>query len=298
MKNLISIIIRTYNEERYLEELLNAINKQKLSKYKIEIIIVDSGSTDSTIDVAKKYKVRLTYIDKKDFSFGRSLNLGCKFSKGEILVFISGHCIPTSNNWLERLINPIIKGYEYSYGRQIGRDTSYFSEKQVFSRNYPKKTLLPQNGFFCNNANSAISRKIWKKYKFNEDITGCEDMELAKRYFNDGGQIAYISNAVVFHIHNENWTAIRRRYERESIALQFIMPEIHLKLMNVIYYFLVAVVKDYKLALKKNIFLKNIYLILRYRFEQYYGSYKGNHSSKKISERKKIEYFFPRDIKN
>lgn len=298
MKNLISIIIRTYNEERYLEELLNSINQQKLSKYKVEIIVVDSGSTDQTINIAKKYKVRLTHIDKKYFTFGRSLNLGCKFSKGEILVFISGHCIPTSNNWLERLINPIIKGYGYTYGRQIGRDTSHFSEKQVFSRNFPKKTLQPQDGFFCNNANSAISRKIWKKYKFNEDITGCEDLELAKRYFNDDGQIAYISNAVVYHIHNEDWITIRRRYERESIALQLIMPEIHLKLMNVVYYFLVAVIKDFKLALKKGIFMKNIYLIARYRFEQYYGSYIGNHLSKKISERKKIEYFFPRNIKN
>lgn len=298
MKNLISIIIRTYNEEKYLEELLISINKQKLSKFKIETIIIDSGSTDSTTDIAKKYQVRLTYIDKKNFSFGRSLNLGCKFSKGEILVFISGHCVPTNSLWLSRLINPILNGFEYSYGKQIGRDTTKLSEMQVFAKQYPNTSSIPQENFFCNNANAAISRKIWKKYKFNEDITGCEDMELAKRYFNDGGKIAYISSAIVFHIHNEDWTSIRRRYERESIALQIIMPEINLKFTNAIYYFIVAIIKDYKFALKKNIFFKNFYSISRYRFEQYFGSYIGNHFSRKLSERKKIEYFYPRNIKN
>lgn len=297
MKNLISIIIRTLNEEKYLEELLKSINRQYIDNYKVEIVLVDSGSTDNTLTIAKKHNLKITFIDKKEFSFGRSLNIGCSFSQGSFLVFISGHCIPTSRKWLLRLIEPILNGFEYSYGRQIGRDTTKFSENQVFAKQYPKKSSIPQENFFCNNANSAISRKVWEKYKFNEDITGCEDMELAKRYYNDGGKLAYVANSTVHHIHNENWTSIRKRYQRESIALQFIMPEINLKISDIFFYIIIAIIKDFRLAFKKKILLNNFFQIIRYRFEQYYGSYIGNHMSRKLSQFKKNEYFYPR-IKN
>jgi glycosyltransferase involved in cell wall biosynthesis len=80
-KKLVSVIIRTLNEERYLEELLMKISIQDRTTYDVEVVIVDSGSTDSTLDVAKKWKARITHISKDDFSFGRSLNIGCEFSK-------------------------------------------------------------------------------------------------------------------------------------------------------------------------------------------------------------------------
>ena len=298
MKKIISIIIRTLNEEKYLEELIKAIKKQIISDYQIEIVVVDSGSTDNTLNIAQKYDARIIFIEKKYFSFGRSLNIGCLHAKGNILVFISGHCIPTNNLWLSKLIKPILNGFEYSYGKQIGRDTTLFSENQVFLKQYPNKSKVPQKNFFCNNANAALSRKIWNKYKFNENISGCEDMELAKRYFTDGGMVAYVSNASVYHIHNEDWISIRRRYERESVALQIIMPEIQLNFFDSFHYFLVGILKDFRAALRQKVFLRNCYKILRYRYEQYRGSYIGNHISRKISEGKKIEYFYPREKKH
>mgnify|MGYP003952044673 FL=1 len=201
MKHIISIIIRTLNEEKYLEELLIAINNQKLKRIisKTEIILVDSGSNDRTLDIAKEYNLKVVHIKKQSFSFGRSLNLGCTNASGSIFVFISGHCIPVNDNWLITLVNPVINGYEYSYGRQTGRDTTLFSEQQVFEKQYPRKSSIPQIGYFCNNANSAISKNLWKKYKFNEDITGCEDMDLAKKYVIQGGKLAYVAKSCVFH---------------------------------------------------------------------------------------------------
>lgn len=294
MKKIISIIIRTFNEEKYLPELLKSIKVQRCNDYEIEIVLVDSGSTDNTLAIAKKNHVKILHLKKEDFSFGRSLNIGCEASKGNIFVIISGHCIPKNSLWLKNLIAPVLVGYEYSYGRQVGRDTTYFSENQVFSKQYPYKSSIPQKGFFCNNANSAISKKIWKKYKFNEDITGCEDMELAKRYVDDGGKLAYVSNAIVYHIHNEDWGVIRKRYERESLALQFIMPEVTLSIFDVVYFFVIAVIKDFNFALKQKKFLRNLLFILRYRYEQYYGSYIGNHISRKISQSRKLDYFYPR----
>jgi rhamnosyltransferase len=295
MKKKISIIIRTLNEEKYLQELIDGINLQKTTKYFHEIIIVDSGSNDSTLNIAKYNNIKVVHIKKEEFSFGRSLNIGCDNAEGGIFVFISGHCVPGNDVWLKNIVSPIEKGYDYVYGKQIGRDTTQFSETQVFFRQYPSESLIPQEGFFCNNANSAISKKIWEKYKFDESITGCEDMELAKRYVSDGGKVAYVANAFVYHIHNESWAAIRNRYEREALALQKILPEVHISFFDFLLFFVVGVLKDLKHSFKSGVFKKNFYKIIRYRFEQYYGSYKGNNMSKILSRNRKMDYFYPRN---
>ena len=73
---LVSIIIRTLNEDKHLDELLSAIDMQEKNGFLYEVVIVDSGSTDKTLDIAKKYKARVTHINKQDFTFGKSLNIG------------------------------------------------------------------------------------------------------------------------------------------------------------------------------------------------------------------------------
>ena len=147
-KMLVSIIIRTYNEEIYLSELLEAIRAQQCA-FEVEVVLVDSGSTDRTLEIAEQFHSEIVRIAKSDFTFGRSLNVGCTAANGEILVFISGHCVPVGLNWLEQLCQPIIRGQiEYSYGRQVGRDSTKFSEEQHFKKFFPNYSKLPQEGFF------------------------------------------------------------------------------------------------------------------------------------------------------
>ena len=291
---LVSIVIRTLNEARYLPELLEAIKNQVRKSFDIEVVVVDSGSSDMTIRIAEEFGCRITTISKKLFTFGRSLNVGSEFAKGDILVYVSGHCIPTNEEWLKNLINPLILGKAgYTYGRQIGRETTKFSEKKIFEKYYPEKSKIPQNGFFCNNANSAIDRKIWSEFKFNEEITGLEDMELAKRYFQKKGKIAYISNACVFHIHNESWRQTLRRYEREAIALKEIIPEINIRFTDMLRYIFISIMDDFKDSMKHKSLNKNLFEIFKFRIAQYIGSYKGNHKNSLLSERQKENYFYP-----
>jgi len=293
---LTSIIIRTFNEERYLAELLDAIRKQERAWGDIETIIVDSGSTDRTLPIAESFNCRITHISKKDFTFGRSLNQGCEHADGEILVFISGHCVPVGKDWLNRLIEPLVNGVAvYSYGRQLGRDSTNFSEYQVFEKYYPAESRIPQEGFFCNNANAALLKSVWDAERFDEGLTGLEDMHLARRLVEKGMAVAYVAEAAVFHIHHETWRNIKLRYERESLALQKIMPELQLSLADIVRYYLAAVMHDARLAVKKKVMLAEIRGIMIFRFVQYWGTYKGNHRHRKLSARRKEAYFYPRN---
>jgi len=293
---LVSIIIRTYNEERHLSELLVAIGDQERPWGDVEIIIVDSGSTDRTLPVAESFNCRITHISKKDFTFGRSLNQGCLLSRGDILVFISGHCVPQGRHWLARLIEPLVNGdATYSYGKQIGRDTTKFSEYQVFEKYYPSESKIPQEGFFCNNANAALMKSAWEDTRFDEGLTGLEDMHLARRLVEKGQSIAYVAEAGVYHIHHESWRNIKVRYERESLALRKIMPELHVGLTDVIRYYFAAVMHDLGLAAKRKALLAEVWGILIFRCMQYWGTYKGNHRHRKLSARRKEAYFYPKN---
>lgn len=290
-----SIIIRTFNEARHLDALLRQITEQDFEPAEIEIIVVDSGSTDQTLDICLRYDVRIITIHKADFSFGRSLNLGCEAASGDALVFISGHCIPVSKQWLKELIEPLSDGkIAYAYGAQMGGAASKFSEKQLFSKYYPQQSQNPQQGFFCNNANAALLKSVWRLHPFNEELTGLEDMHLARRLVENGEKISYVAEAAVYHLHDETWPQVKRRFERESIALQHIMPEIHISFFDFLRYFFHAVWLDTRQAASEHVLLKTTNEICIYRLMQFWGAYRGNHIHRQLSRRRKEAYFYPR----
>ena len=289
-----SIVIRTLNEARHLPELLLSIKEQSYDG-EIEVIVVDSGSTDRTVEIAEMHGAKLVYIKREDFSFGRSLNYGCAAATGDHLIFISGHCIPVNERWLDDLTRPLRDGQAvYSYGRQIGNHVSRFSECQLFNKYFPAESAIPQEGFFANNANSALVRTVWQTYRFDESLTGLEDMELGKRLVADDLRIAYVAEAAVYHLHDENWRQVRRRYEREAIALQRIMPEVQMNLADFARYFASAVLLDTGAALQEGKRASTYGNILAFRLMQFWGSYRGNHDHRKLSRQMKEKYFYPR----
>lgn len=289
-----SIVIRTLNEARYLDNLLLMIKRQRVVGLEIEVVVIDSGSTDGTVDIAKRQGARITTISKTDFSFGRSLNRGCDFSTGDVLVFISGHCIPVNDNWLQTLCQPLIDGIaSYSYGRQIGDDDSNYSERRIFAKYFPETSSIPQVGFFCNNANSALLRRVWMTHPFDEELTGLEDMDLGKRLVAEGQKIAYVAEAAVFHHHQESWAQVRRRFEREALALRSIMPEVQLSRFDVLRFVLVSTLGDWRTARRNGITSTSRLNMLLYRWNQFVGSYKGNHEHKLLSRAAKERFFYP-----
>ena len=300
----VSIIIRTYNEERYLAELLAAIDGQDrastgadgaTTEIESEVLVVDSGSTDRTMEIADSFGARILHISPEDFSFGRSLNLGCDAAEGTVLVFISGHCVPCDTNWLRHLVTPILDGRVVAaYGKQRGGEATQLSEHQVFAKLYPEQSSIPQEGFFCNNANAALKRSVWAGVRFDEELLGLEDMFLGRQLVEAGMRIGYVAEAAVFHYHHETWAQVRRRYEREAIALQRVRPEWHLTFFEFLRYFTASVLLDTSCALQEKRWLRSFGQILLFRFMQYWGSYRGNHEHRRIAKREKKRYFYPK----
>ena len=214
----VSIVIRTYNEARFLPDLLEAIKQQQYKRF--ETIVVDSGSIDGTQDIAQKEVSKVIGIQSRDFTFGYSLNIGIQSASGRVIAIVSAHTLPLDENWLGRLVEPFDdEKIAMTYGRQIGGRTSKFSEIRDLQRTFGtrRKVLTPPH-FFANNANSAIRKDLWQKHPFDETLLGLEDIEWAKHWMKRGYQVVYEPRAALYHIHEENWRQVRRRYFREAVA--------------------------------------------------------------------------------
>ena len=292
---LISVIIRTLNEGRYLHDALYAVRSQEFASVNVEIVVVDSGSCDDSLAIAEEFQCKIVHINREQFSFGRSLNMGCDASRGEFLAFISGHCVPKDKDWLSHLLKPFEdQKVVVTYGRQLGGPETKFSEQCLFDKYFPTSGKGEhQSPFFCNNANSAVRRSAWANHRFDETLTGLEDMHLAKRLFEAGGLTVYVPNAAVYHYHHERWRQVKRRYEREAIALQKIMPEFHVHLSDFFRYFVAAVYGDSQKALAQRVLFSKFCEIVAFRFCQYYGVWRGNRLHRQLSRLQKEKYFYP-----
>ena len=106
--------------------------------------------------------------------------------------------------------------------------------------------------------------------------------------------MAYVSDAAVYHYHNETWRQVWRRFEREAIALQKIMPQVHINIWDTFRYIVISVRKDWKYARKKGKSTPTLFFdIVHYRWNQYWGTWKGSHEHRKLSHADKEKYFFP-----
>jgi len=197
----ISIIIRTKNEERWIEQCLKKIFDQNYDNF--EVILVDNNSKDKTLEKAKKFPVKVIKINK--FLPGKAINLGIKKSTGKIIVCLSAHCIPINNNWLKKIIfalkDPKVAGV---YGRQ--KPLSYssdFDKRDLFNLFGPEKKIQKKDTFF-HNANSAFKKKLWSKIPFDEKTKHIEDRIWGNQVINKGYKIIYEPDASVYHWHGIN----------------------------------------------------------------------------------------------
>ena len=290
-----SIVIRLCNEEKHIARLLEGIARQSLEDH--EIILVDSGSTDHTLEIASQYPVHVIHIQPEDFTFGYSLNQGIAQSHGDLIVIASAHVYPVYPDWLECLLAPFADPQvALAYGKQRGNSINKFSEQQIFQHWYPERSQSHQPYPFCNNANAAIRRARWEGCHYDETLPGLEDLEWAQRVMAQGHAISYVAEAEVVHIHEETPRAVYNRYCREAMAFKRLFPQEHYHLWDLFHNLLGNIASDTRQAIQQRKLTAHFTEIYWFRWMQFWGTYQGYRQSGPLTWQLRQTFYYPRGI--
>jgi len=226
----ISVIIPVKNEALTIGACLERVFDQRNGS-ELEVVVIDSGSTDGTLEILKKFDIKLTQIPPHEFHHGRTRNLGASLASGHILVLLTADAVPSSSDWLSNLTAPLLTntGIAASYGRQIPKDDASYTIKASLATIYPDEPMvkrlsdLPTTGlrtYHFSNVCSAFLKEVWQEVRFPEDLGICEDVGIAKRILEKGYLIAYVPTAVVRHSHNYGVQETLRRYFDIGVAFR------------------------------------------------------------------------------
>jgi rhamnosyltransferase len=288
----VAVVIRCHNEGRHIGRLLRGIGEQTVVP--AEVVAVDSGSTDDTVSILNREGVRVIHLRPAAFSFGRSLNMGIAATSTDVVVIASAHVYPLYDSWLELLTAPFERDMvALSYGRQIGADASKFSERRVFARWYPRRSVESQTDPFCNNANAAVRRSVWRDLQYDEELTGLEDLDWAKRALARGYEIAYCADAIVAHVHEESWMQIANRYRREAIAHKLIYGDQRMHLLRALTLAATNIGSDYLHAVRERELLRHLTEIPAFRIAQFWGTYRGFAQHGPVARSLRERFYYP-----
>ena len=292
-----SIVIRAFNEERWLPEVLASLDRQRYRDF--EVVLVDSGSTDRTREIAAAAGVRIVRLRSEDFTFGHSLNVGIQEARGSLIAILSAHAIPADEMWLERLVAPLREdGVALVYGGQRGHEVSKFSEARDFERIFPSTDVeVDPDRPFANNANSAIAKALWAAHPFDKALPGLEDIEWAHHWMKNGHQVLYEPTACIIHVHTESWSQVRRRFHREGMAARWVGIKILRHIPGEVWREVRWCGHDLGLATRQRQLRKLGGEILRFRYEKLVGTVQGIVDSRSLSNpARRAELYFQRDF--
>jgi GT2 family glycosyltransferase len=152
-----------------------------------------------------------------------------------------------------------------------------------------------QETVFCNNANAAIRRSLWKEHPYDETLTGLEDLAWAKWAGEQGYQIAYVPEAEIIHIHEETRRSVFNRYRREGMAFKKIYPESHFSIYDFLRLTAANIVSDLWHASREHVLWKNMISILWFRFMQFHGTRLGHRETSLITPQLRETFYYPRE---
>jgi glycosyltransferase involved in cell wall biosynthesis len=226
---VISIVLLVKNGGDDLRRCLDGIERQRVDG-DVETIVVDSGSQDGSVALARERGAQVHEIGSREFGHGATRNLGAERSGGDVLVFTSQDAYAERDDWLDRLTAPLRDDDELAgvYGRQVPHpdatpperfflDFLYGPEGRV-QRADRAETLSMRTTLFSN-VNSAIRRELWERFPFADDLEFAEDQDWARRVLLAGYRIRYEAEAVVRHSHAYTIrTAFKRFFDSGASA--------------------------------------------------------------------------------
>jgi rhamnosyltransferase len=224
----ISLILLTYNGLPTLAATLNAIATQTLESGgeplpAPEIVAIDSGSTDGTLDLLRQHGITPHRIPHEEFGHGRTRNLGATLAHGQWLIYLSQDAVPADPLWLARLTrhlrDPSIAA---AFGRQLppaglGPIETFFLEYTYPPRAATHSPTAPGAGrasirrVFFSNVNAAIQKAAWQQCPFPTDVLMSEDQAFAQAVARAGYSLIYDPEAAVVHGHHYTLSQLFRR---------------------------------------------------------------------------------------
>jgi len=242
----VSIIIPTKNAGKEFNFLLKMLTNQKGFK-EIEIVIVDSGSTDNTLEIAKSYNAKIVEILPEEFSHSFARNLGAKNATGDYFLFTVQDALPPTKTWLNKLMTTIktedvivascaelpredadlfyrVKSWNHYKFLEVNQKDRILSMPAD-----PNHINLRKNGQISDLA-CLISAKLFLKYKYR--LSYAEDLDLGIRLIKDGKRIAFLGTMRIIHSHNRPaFYLIKRGYVDNlflsDIFSDFVIPEVY-----------------------------------------------------------------------
>ena len=223
-------IVRTKDKRDTLERALRSLRDQTAD---VEIVVVDSGSRDGTLDIARRWADQLIEIPAEEFTFGGALNLGAKAARTPIHLALSAHCHLDRGDWVERALAhyrrpEVVAVNGADFDRHGARLSGPVDQTVTEARADP--------GWGHSNHASTWRAAAWQRHPFDERLEACEDKEWGLRVLADGGVIVFDPGLTVRGDHRraQGPRALFDRSRRESRALARAVPRRDMPLTEVL----------------------------------------------------------------
>lgn len=219
----VTVIVRTYNSQWVIDQALASLMAQK--NVEIELMIVDSGSTDATLEMVSHYEHTFIAIAPGTYFPGKVLNQAVEAAKTEIVVFINSDVVLLDDYSMYNLIEPLDnQNTVASFGRQVVRPEADLWVQHDYERAFPTQEESP-DWMHYSLPIAAMKKNAWEIQPFYTDAWGSEDTHWAVHIKNKGYEIAYVKEATAMHSHNYTLQQLASRRRIEGEADVYIYPE-------------------------------------------------------------------------
>lgn len=217
-KPRVTVIIRTKNSASILSQTLEALFSQELCGF--ELLIVDSGSVDDTLEVVSRYPARVLHVAPDDYFPGRVLNRAAEAARGDFLAFVNSDTVPLVTTALCDLLRPFRDPEVVaSFGRQVPRPEAEAWVRRDYAVAFPVASEAP-SWMTLSLPFAAMRRSAWMTRPFYTDAWGSEDTEWGTWARQSGRRVVYVPTAIAMHSHNYTLSQLygRRYIEGEADA--------------------------------------------------------------------------------
>jgi rhamnosyltransferase len=214
--------MRTKNSDWVVRETLEALFSQSYTDF--ELLVVDSGSTDHTLDIVREYPHRLIEIEASSYYPGPVLNMAFENTGTSLCVLLNSDSVLLSTESLGTLIRAFDEpDICAAYGRQLPRPEASPWVRRDYAASFPCEGPAPWIGLSFPLA--AMRRETWQERPFYQDSWGSEDTEWGFWAKRAGRGVRYVPEALTMHSHNYSFRQLHGRRFIEGEADAFIHPD-------------------------------------------------------------------------